>query len=140
MDAFLPQEFLDGGQVSGKEIRWDVALNAGESKTVSYDCTVTAKRGETITFANGKAAEIPSNSIRIPVGGKHLTDAENAILADIPNGTYRPQYRGLMKTDFATTVWQNILKQSVLWTGGKTTSCCFLSVFPPSARMNGLTR
>ena len=103
----------DGAQVSGNEISWDVSLNAGETKTVSYDCTVTAKRGETIVFANGKAGEIPSNSIRIPVGGKHLTDEENALLADIASGKYKSVYKNLERDKLATTVYRKILKLDV---------------------------
>ena len=103
----------DGAKVDGRNISWDVALGAGETKTVSYDCTVTAKRGSTITFAGGSAGTIPSNTLRIPVGGKHLTDAENAILADIPNGAYKPLYKGVTKEAFVPIVWQKILKMNV---------------------------
>ena len=103
----------EGAKVDGKNLSWDVAVPAGGSTTVSYDCTVTAKRGETITFAGGSASTIPSNTICIKVGGKHLTDAENAILADIPNGSYKPLYKGVTKEAFVPIVWQKILKLNV---------------------------
>ena len=103
----------DGAKVDGKNISWDVRLNAGETKTVSYDCTVNAKRLETVVFTGGSAGKIPSNTVTVTVGGKHLTDAENAILADIPKGTYKPVYKGIQKADFATTIYQKVLKLNV---------------------------
>ena len=103
----------DGAKVDGKNLSWNVQLNAGETKTVSYDCTVTAKRGEVIYFKDGSASTIPSNTIYITVGGKHLTDAENAVLADIANGTYKSLYKGMPKEKLQSIVWQQILKLNV---------------------------
>ena len=103
----------DGGTVSGKEISWSVAVPAGESKTVSYDCTVNAKRGETVVFTGGSAGTIPSNTLRIPVGGKHLTDAENALLAEIADGKNMELFRGVKKDDVPAIVWQKLLKLNV---------------------------
>ena len=101
----------DGAKVDGKNISWNVSLNAGETKTVSYDCTVNAKRLEEVVFTGGSAGKIPSNTVTVTVGGKHLTDAENAVLADIR--AHKDQYRNVLKTDFASTIYQKILKLNV---------------------------
>ncbi|MBR3849545.1 MAG: S-layer homology domain-containing protein, partial [Oscillospiraceae bacterium] len=103
----------DGAKVDGSNISWDVTLNAGETKTVSYDCTVTAKRGETVTFTGGSVSTIPSNTINIPIGGKHLTDAENAILKDVAAAKYKDVYKGMDKNLLPELVWQKILKLNV---------------------------
>ena len=103
----------DGATVSGKEIRWNVQLGAGETKVVSYDCTVTAKRGETVVFANGSAGGIPSNTLRIPVGGRHLTDAENAVFAELAEGKHRELFMGARSADVPVIVWQKLLGLNV---------------------------
>ena len=103
----------DGGQVSGKEITWNVAVGAGETKVVSYDCTVNLKRGETVVFTDSSAGGIPSNTLRIPVGGKHLTDAENALLLEMANGGHADLYAGSKKDAVPAVVWQKLLKLNV---------------------------
>ncbi|MBR2976929.1 MAG: S-layer homology domain-containing protein, partial [Oscillospiraceae bacterium] len=103
----------DGANASGNEITWEVALNAGETKVVSYDCTVNAKRGERIVFTGGSVSTIPSNTISIPVGGKHLTAEEEALLADVAAGKYKEVYKGVDKDVFPSIVWQKILKLNV---------------------------
>ena len=109
----------DGGKVSGKEITWLVTIPAGETKTVSYDCTVNAKRGETVTFTGGSAGTIPSNTLKIPVGGKHLTDAENALLAEVAEGKHMELFRGAKKDEVPDVVWQKLLKLNVATPAGK---------------------
>ena len=54
----------------------DVALKAGESKTVSYTVKVTAKRGTVIDNSNGSVAEIPSNSLKNRVAGEKIDAAK----------------------------------------------------------------
>ena len=103
----------DGAAVNGKEITWSVALGAGETKVVSYDCTVTAPRGEIILFTGGKAGEIPSNTLRIPVGGKHLTDAENALLTEMANGGHADLYAGSKKDDVPSIVYGKLLNLNI---------------------------
>ena len=103
----------DGGAVDGKNITWNVALGAGETKVVSYDCTVTAPRGEIILFTGGKAGEIPSNTLSIPVGGKHLTDAENALLTELANGGHTDLYAGSKKDDVPSIVYEKLLKLNI---------------------------
>ena len=103
----------DGATVNGKEITWNVALNAGETKVVSYDCTPNGKRGETVTFNQGKAAEIPSNSITLTIGGKHLTDEENAKLLAMANGANAELYAGAKKDDVPAVVYEKLLNLNV---------------------------
>ncbi|MBQ3072269.1 MAG: S-layer homology domain-containing protein [Oscillospiraceae bacterium] len=103
----------DGAKVDGSNISWDVTLNAGETKVVSYDVTVTAKRGETITFADGWVGKIPSNTINIPVGGKHLTEADEALLKDVAAAKYKDLYRGMDKNLLPELIWQKVLKLNV---------------------------
>ncbi|MBR2366939.1 MAG: S-layer homology domain-containing protein, partial [Oscillospiraceae bacterium] len=103
----------DGAKVDGSNISWDVTLNAGETKVVSYDCTVNKKRGETVTFAGGWVSKIPSNTINIPVGGKHLSAADEALLADVAAAKYKDTFRGMDKNIIPDLVWQKVLKKNV---------------------------
>ncbi|MBR2896327.1 MAG: S-layer homology domain-containing protein, partial [Oscillospiraceae bacterium] len=103
----------EGANISGKDITWDVTLNAGETKVVSYDCTVTAKRGETVTFTGGSVSTIPSNTINIPIGGKHLTAAEHALLADIAAGKHKDLFRNVDRNIIPELVWQKVLNLNV---------------------------
>ena len=103
----------EGATVDGKNISWNVALGAGESKTVSYDCTVNLKRGETVVFTDGSASTIPAKTLRVPVGGKHLTDAENALLTEVANGGHTDLYAGSKKDDVPKIVYEKLLKLNV---------------------------
>ena len=103
----------EGATVDGKNLSWDVTVPAGGSATVSYDCTVTAKRGETVTFTGGKAGEIPSNTIYIRVGGKHLTDAENALLTKVAQNEYKDLFKNVAKSKIPALVWQKVLNLNV---------------------------
>ena len=101
------------GAVSGNEITWSVPLNAGETKALTVDYIVTAKRGETLVFEDGSAGGIPSNTLRIPVGGKHLTDAENALLAEVAEGKHMELFKDMPRDEIPAQVWQKLLKLNV---------------------------
>ena len=60
----------NGGSVSGNKITWTLNIPAGEKVTLSYDVTVTAKRGETIVSGGGMVDNIPSNTLETTVSGK----------------------------------------------------------------------
>ncbi|MDO4846319.1 MAG: cohesin domain-containing protein, partial [Oscillospiraceae bacterium] len=107
------QKVSDNGQVQGKNISWSVQLPAGGSKTLTVDYTVTAKRGETITLGGGKVASIPSNTLRIPVGGKHLTTEENAKLAALAEGTYKDVPQNINSSEFAQRIYRDVLQLDV---------------------------
>ncbi|MDO4846462.1 MAG: hypothetical protein Q3977_07565, partial [Oscillospiraceae bacterium] len=114
------QKASDNGQVNGKDISWSVQLPAGGSKTLTVDYTVTAKRGETITLGGGKVASIPSNTLRIPVGGKHLTTEENAKLAALAEGTYKDVPQDINNNEFAERIYRDVLKLNVAIPSPKT--------------------
>ena len=101
------------GAVSGNEITWSVPLNAGETKALTVDYIVTAKRGETLVFEDGSAGGIPSNTLRIPVGGKHLTNAENALLAEVAEGKHTELFKDMPKDAIPAQIWQKLLKLNV---------------------------
>ena len=59
-DGVTLKKASDGGTVSGKEISWNVALGAGETKTVSYDCAV--RRSPSRAAASARSPRAPSTS------------------------------------------------------------------------------
>ena len=59
-----------GGTESGGTIKWNLNVPAGETATIGYTVTVTAKRGETVTATGGTVSTIPSNTINTAVCGK----------------------------------------------------------------------
>ena len=109
----------DGATVDGKNLSWDVTVPAGGSASVSYDCTVNAKRGEKVTFTGGKAGEIPSNTIYITVGGKHLTAAENELLTKVAKGEYKDLFKNVAKDKIPSLVWQKVLNLNVQFPSAK---------------------
>ena len=106
---------FEGAAVAGDTMTWNVELKAGEEKTFTAEYEITAKRGEKVIFEGGSVGDIPSNSIPMTVGGKKLTDAENAKLADIANGTYNQQLAaaGANASNLGNVVYQTILGLNV---------------------------
>ena len=114
------QKVSDNGKVDGKNISWSVQLPAGGSKTLTVDYTVTAKRNELLTLGGGKVGEIPSNTLYIPVGGKHLTAEEEAKLTALAEGTYKDVPQDIADGEFAQRIYNDVLKLNVTLPSSKT--------------------
>ena len=71
------------------ETEWTVDVPAGGTVKKTYTVTVTAPKGSTILFPQGKVGDIPTREIELQVGGKHLSsEQEKALL-----GLRRPMRR-----------------------------------------------
>lgn len=64
-------------------ITWNLNIAAGATVELTYQVTVTAPMGSTITNSGGYVADIPSNSISTGVGGTKLSDAALEGLAEL---------------------------------------------------------
>ena len=77
-----------GAKVTGETMTLNVPLAPGETRTLTAEFEVTAALGETVTFDGGFVGDIPSNTIPIRVGGRKLTAADTAKLAQVADGKY----------------------------------------------------
>ena len=102
----------------------DVALKAGESKTVSYTVKVTAARGTIIDNSNGSVAEIPSNSLKNRVAGEKI-DAAKLQATGWRSGVAAAKPTGL---EFANAVYREALGKEL----GFTTTEALLGKMLPS--------
>ena len=114
-------ELLDvseGGACENGVVRWNVQLDAGQSRTLSYTCRVTAARGAQILFAGGlvgsSAADgIPSNTIPVTVGGGKLTAEDREKLASVADGAYADILASATAATLGETVYRSILGRRV---------------------------
>ena len=106
---------FEGSTTSGDTMKWDVALNAGETKTFTCEYEVTAALGEQILFDGSSVGDIPSNGIPIQVGGKKLTAEDEAKLTDLAAGKYDQVLKdaGAKNTTLGDAVYQKILGLNV---------------------------
>lgn len=69
-----------GSSVNGREMKWTLDIPAGQTVTLTYTVTNQLKQGETLVFGAGMAANIPTRTFSLAVGGKKLTALQNDIL------------------------------------------------------------
>ena len=71
---------FEGAMLSGDTMQWEVALAAGETKTLTCAYEITAQRGAEVVFDGGFVGDIPSNTIPLSVSGAKLNAEAQARL------------------------------------------------------------
>ena len=78
-----------GGHVSGNTIVWEPTLKKGYRAVCSYTVVADAPdsvRGRTIELGGGTVGAIPSNTIPVRIGGKHLPQEKQNALSRVTEG------------------------------------------------------
>lgn len=99
-----------GATVIGDTMTLNVPLAAGATVRLTAEYEITAELGETVVFDGGYVGDIPSNSIPIQVGGRKLTEKQQAKLAAIANGEYNSvlSAAGATNTTLGKVVYEKI--------------------------------
>ena len=101
------------GKVSGDKIAWTVDLEAGKSVDLSYTVTVTAARGETVTFPRGDVGGgLPTRTFSMKVGGKKLSATAQENAEKLRSGNFKTapaDYKWVEDPiEFANNVYNNV--------------------------------
>ena len=117
-----------GANLTGDTMTLDVALKAGEEKTLTAEYEITAKRGEKVVFDGGSVGDIPSNVIPIRVGGAKLNAEELSRLSNLASGDYDEilQKEKPTKSTLADVVYHRILGLNVQLPGYQTIATKFI--------------
>ena len=87
-------------------ITWNLQVPAGTTVRLDYQVRVTASVGSVITNSGGFVEQIPSNSIRNPVGGPKLTDHAQATA--VLSGIQPSKEGGESGIDFVNRLYQTM--------------------------------
>ena len=100
-----------GANLAGDTMTLDVALKAGETKTLTAEYEITAKLGEQVVFDGGSVGDIPSNTIPVTVGGAKLTADDQAKLSKLAAGEYNAALKEAKATSrtLGDFVYRNVL-------------------------------
>ena len=106
---------FEGAMLSGDTMQWEVALAAGETKTLTCTYEITAQRGAEVVFDGGFVGDIPSNTIPLSVSGAKLNAEAQARLAALAKGDYKQVIKAENPTNdtLAEIVYTKILGLNV---------------------------
>ncbi|MBQ7566015.1 MAG: DUF11 domain-containing protein [Oscillospiraceae bacterium] len=103
-----------GGNVADGQITWTFDVSAGGKVELSYTVTVTARRGETVTFPRGDVGGgLPTRMFTMKVCGRKLPEEIKDRARALRDGTLTVDAADYLQTDdpieFANKIYANVL-------------------------------